>query len=145
MGRYILFDICKNQHSLMGKIDPSFIHGYIYDKMGGAKMRRILLSCLSVLWAFQAPAIAEDVLAKADLAYGEYLSGECVTCHRADGGDDGIPSITGLDAEGFIYMMHAYRTKELENKVMQLVAGRLDDEQIASLAVYFATLPPAKD
>jgi len=37
--------------------------------------------------------------------------------------------------------MHAYKKKELENKVMQLVAGRLDDEQIASLATYFASLP----
>ena len=34
-------------------------------------------------------ASAEDLLANADGAYGEYLSGECVTCHRADGGDDG--------------------------------------------------------
>lgn len=25
---------------------------------------------------------------KGDTDYGEYLSGECVTCHRADGGDD---------------------------------------------------------
>ena len=86
---------------------------------------------------------AEDLLKGADSAYGEYLSGECVTCHRADGGDDGIPSITGLDAEGFAYIMHAYRAKELENNVMQLVAGRLDDEQIASLAVYFASLKAA--
>jgi len=28
--------------------------------------------------------------------------------------------------------------------VMQMVAGRLDGEQIASLAVYFATLPSAE-
>ena len=89
-------------------------------------------------------ASAEDLLANADGAYGEYLSGECVTCHRADGGDDGIPSITGLDAEGFAYIMHAYRAKELDNNVMQLVAGRLDDEQIASLAVYFASLDAAE-
>ena len=83
---------------------------------------------------------AEDLLAQADIAYGEYLSGECVTCHRTNGADDGIPSIIGLDAEGFAYIMHAYRSKELENKVMQLVAGRLDNEQIASLAIYFASL-----
>ena len=49
-------------------------------------------------------------------------------------------SIIGLDAEGFAYIMHSYREKELDNKVMQLVAGRLDDEQIASLAVYFSKL-----
>ena len=83
---------------------------------------------------------AEDLLQKADLAYGEYLAGECVTCHSADGTDRGIPSIIGLDAEGFAYIMHSYRKKELDNKVMQLVAGRLDDEQIASLAVYFSKL-----
>jgi len=87
---------------------------------------------------------AGDVLEKADLAYGEYLSGECVTCHRADGADEGIPSITGLDAEGFASIMHAYRDKDLDNKVMQMIAGRLDAEQIASLAVYFASLPAAE-
>ena len=41
------------------------------------------------------PEVAPEVLAlQGDPDYGEYLSGECVTCHRADGGDDGIPSIT---------------------------------------------------
>ena len=89
------------------------------------------------------PAVGqtEDLLKNADIAYGEYLAGECVTCHSVTGADKGIPSIIGVDAEGFAYMMHAYKKKELENKVMQLVAGRLDDEQIASLATYFASLP----
>ena len=63
-----------------------------------------------------------------------------MTCHSADGADKCIPNIIWVDAEGFAYMMHPYRKKELENKVMQLIAGRLDDEQIASLAVYFAAL-----
>ena len=36
--------------------------------------------------------------------------------------------------------LHSFQTKERENKVMQLVAERLDKEQIASLAVYFASL-----
>ena len=83
---------------------------------------------------------AENILQNADIAYGEYLAGECVTCHSADGSDRGIPSIIGLDAEGFAYIMQSYRKKELDNKVMQLVASRLDDEQIASLAVYFSKL-----
>ena len=105
---------------------------------------RLFFGHLAILMTMMtSAAVAEELLANADSAYGEYLSGECVTCHRADGGDDGIPSITGLDAEGFAYIMHAYRAKELENNVMQLVAGRLDDEQIASLAVYFASLKAA--
>ena len=105
---------------------------------------RLILGYFAISLTMMASvAGAEDLLTNADSAYGEYLSGECVTCHRADGGDAGIPSITGLDAEGFAYIMHAYRAKELENNVMQLVAGRLDDEQIASLAVYFASLDAA--
>jgi len=102
------------------------------------KLSRVAV--LSALLIFTASVQAEDLLKNADVAYGEYLAGECVTCHSTDGADKGIPNIIGLEAEGFAYIMHSYRNKELENKVMQLVAGRLDDEQIASLAVYFAAL-----
>ena len=103
------------------------------------KLSRVA-SALSALLIFSASVKAEDLLKNADVSYGEYLAGECVTCHSADGADKGIPKIIGLEAEGFAYIMHSYRNKDLENKVMQLVAGRLDDEQIASLAVYFASL-----
>ena len=80
-----------------------------------------------------------DQIAKADLGYGEYLAGECVTCHRKSGA--GIPQINGIEAETFVTIMNAYRSKELDNKIMQMMAGRLDDEQIISLAAYFSSLP----
>ena len=80
-----------------------------------------------------------DQIAKADLGYGEYLAGECVTCHRKSG--TGIPQINGIEAETFVTIMKAYRSKDLDNKVMQMMAGRLDDEQIISLAAYFSSLP----
>ncbi len=78
---------------------------------------------------------------KADFDYGEYLAAECVTCHSATGKDKGIPPITAWDEESFISVVNAYKSKELENQAMQLIASRLDDEQIASLALYFASLP----
>lgn len=90
------------------------------------------------------PVIAEDLLAGADVGYGEYLSGECVTCHSQDGADRGIPSINGLDPETFATVMHAYKIGEIEHPVMKMVTSRLDAEQIASLAVFFATLPAAE-
>ena len=93
---------------------------------------------------FSSFARAEDLLAGADEGYGEYLSGECVTCHSQNGADKGIPAINGLDAEVFASVMHAYKVGDMEHPVMQMVAGRLDAEQIASLAVYFATIPAAK-
>ena len=83
---------------------------------------------------------AENLLVGADIGYGEYLSGECVTCHSQTGVDKGIPSINGLDAEVFASVMQAYKAGELVHPVMQMVAGRLDGEQIASLAVYFAAI-----
>lgn len=83
---------------------------------------------------------AENIISGADIGYGEYLSGECVTCHSQKGVNKGIPVINGLDAEVFATVMHAYKAGDIEHPVMQMVAGRLDGEQIASLAVYFATL-----
>ena len=73
-----------------------------------------------------------------DPEYGEYLSGECTTCHQASGGDAGIPSITLWPEEDFVVAMHAYKNKQRNHPVMQMVAGRLGDEEIAALAAYFA-------
>ena len=103
-------------------------------------MRRRGITLFAVLVIFASTASAENLLAGADIGYGEYLSGECVTCHSQTGVDKGIPSINGLDAEVFASVMHAYKTGDMEHPVMQMVAGRLDDEQIASLAVYFSKL-----
>jgi len=93
---------------------------------------------------FAGAVSAEDLLAGADIGYGEYLSGECVTCHSQNGTNSGIPAINGLDAEVFATVMHAYKVGDVEHPVMQMVAGRLDHEQIASLAVYFASRPAAQ-
>ncbi len=83
---------------------------------------------------------AEVLEIEGDPAYGEYLSGECVTCHQASGGDDGIPSITGWPEEDFVIALHAYKQKLRPHPVMQMVASRLSDEEIAALAAYFKGL-----
>lgn len=84
---------------------------------------------------------AAPALAAGDAEYGQYLSSECVTCHRAGAEDAEIRSLNGYDKESFVEIMKLYRTKELENPTMQTVAGRLKDEDIASLAAYFSSLP----
>lgn len=75
-----------------------------------------------------------------DPEYGEYLSSECTTCHQADGGDDGIPSIVRWGEDRFVTVMHAYKLGAREHPVMNMVAGRLGNEEIAALAAYFAAL-----
>jgi cytochrome c len=85
--------------------------------------------------------VSKDILAlEGDIEYGQYLSSECTTCHQSNGDNDGIPGIVGWETEAFVTAMHAYREKQRENPVMQLVAGRLSNEEIAALAVYFKDL-----
>ncbi len=75
-----------------------------------------------------------------DTDYGEYLASECKTCHQQDGSDQGIPSITQWPTEDFVVAMHAYKRKIRPHPVMQMMANRLSDEEIAALAAYFAQL-----
>ena len=103
-------------------------------------MKRFFITLFAASLFFTGKAIADSLLDGADVGYGEYLSGECVTCHSQKGVDKGIPVINGLDAEVFATVMHSYKTGDIQHPVMQMVAGRLDGEQIASLAVYFATI-----
>ncbi|MBU2982105.1 c-type cytochrome [Lentibacter algarum] len=75
-----------------------------------------------------------------DSEYGEYLASECTTCHQIDGANEGIPSITHWPQEDFVVAMHAYKVKVRPHPVMQMMAGRLTDEEIAALAAYFEKL-----
>ena len=72
-----------------------------------------------------------------DPEYGEYLSSECRTCHLIEGGDEGIPSIVYWPHEDFVVAMHAYKDKQRPHPVMQMIAGRLSNDEIAALAAYF--------
>lgn len=83
---------------------------------------------------------AQILALEGDVEYGEYLSSECTTCHRADGDNDGIPSIVGWQTEAFVTAMYAYKEKRRENPVMQMITGRLASEEIAALAAYFEGL-----
>ena len=79
-----------------------------------------------------------DLLAiPGDPEYGAYLAGECITCHRGDGADEGIPSITRWPHDDFVIALQAYKRGMRVHPVMQLVAGRLSDEEIAALAAHF--------
>lgn len=77
-----------------------------------------------------------------DAEYGAWLSGECTTCHRVDGTDAGIPTITGLPERQFVRAMRGYQRGARSHQVMEMIAKRLNDEEIAALAAYFATLTP---
>lgn len=100
-----------------------------------------LIKCVgAVLLALLAsPAQA----AGADLALGEYLSGECVTCHQISGkAAAGIPPIAGLARDVFVTALMAYKTGQRANDVMRSIAARLTAEEMEALAAYFAAHKP---
>jgi cytochrome c len=91
-----------------------------------------------ILMLLVATAVAH---AAGDRALGEYLSTECVTCHRISGpAVAGIPAIRGWPADQFVAAMSAYKTKQRENIVMQSIAGRLSQDDLEALAAYFGSL-----
>lgn len=101
-------------------------------------MRAVALAAC-VLAALATSADAEQITG--DIEYGQYLSSECTSCHSNEHTQQGIPKIAGYSAEALVTLLHAYRNKELSNVTMQTIAARLDDEAIAALAVYYASLP----
>ena len=108
--------------------------------MGDAWVTR----CLAVA-AVAAPLLAFSItstLAAGDRALGDYLSSECVTCHQITGKYEGIPPIIGWPEASFIEIMYEYRAKKRSNPVMQTIAGRFSNEEIAALATYFGSLKP---
>ena len=102
-------------------------------------MRMVGTACVASVAAGQATDAHT-----ADIELGRYLSSECMTCHGTAKADSTIPNIIGLGQTHFVEVIRAYRAKALPNPVMQTIASRLKDEEIAALALYFATAKKPK-
>lgn len=119
------------------------LHAFRHPVLAGAAL--ILLAAASPLHALAdtvdpgADHVAAIVSVTADPAYGEYLAGDCITCHRRSGPADGIPPIAGLPVEHFVKALVEYRLRIRDNEVMTVRASRLSDEEIAALAHHFAS------
>ncbi len=83
------------------------------------------------LVSFVANANADDLL------YGEYLAGECTSCHSPSA--ENIPSLEGMEPDYFIEAMKDYASGERENQVMQNVALSLGEAELRALALWFKT------
>jgi cytochrome c len=81
-------------------------------------------------------ALANDARA-CDLDLGRYLAAECLTCHRPAAGAT-IPALFGRPEATLVGLLRAYRSGERTNPVMQTIARRLSDAEVAALGCYFA-------
>lgn len=83
------------------------------------------------------------VQAGGDPARGLELSADCADCHGADGkGDEDVPAIAGLDKVKHIDLLKGYKSGEIsdEDEMMLDYVTELNDQDMADLAAYYATL-----
>lgn len=81
-----------------------------------------------------------------DREWGEWLAGECLTCHGLHAGARAsIPTLAQLDPMEFASALEEYRRLLRPDQGMQLVAARLTPDEVAALASYFASLAPGGD
>ena len=85
--------------------------------------------------------IALPAKAGGDVAAGKAKSEKCADCHGDDGkGDEDSPSIAGMRVSYFVSSMKDYQTGDRTHKKMGKAAKKLNDQDIADLAAYYATL-----
>lgn len=77
-----------------------------------------------------------------DAELGQYLGGDCATCHQMSGDADGIPPIVGLPEDYLVRAMVEYKLDIRANTVMKSRTSHLANDEIAALAAYFASLAP---
>jgi cytochrome c553 len=106
--------------------------------------------CIVLALALGACSSSDGAQAAGDPGRGKELAAPCVTCH----GSDGIalmksyPNLAGQNSEYMESAIKAYRDGErtgVNAAQMIPMAKQLNDQQIADLAAYFASLPPKPD
>lgn len=108
--------------------------------MGGTRATSCLVAAAATFVLL--PFALRTAAAAGDRALGEYLSSECVTCHQLSGRYQGIPPIVGWPEPSFIEIMNEYRDKQRSNPVMQTIAGKFSNDEVAALAAYFGSVKP---
>lgn len=98
-----------------------------------------LIAVLTVLAGAQAVAAAGDAQA------GEDKAQACAACHGANGNSPNPewPNLAGQHASYTSQQLAQFKSGERENPVMAGMVASLSPQDMADLAAYFATLPPA--
>ena len=71
---------------------------------------------------------------------------KCIKCHEVSGNSDskGMPSLTAQAPEYFVTSMMGYVDGSRSHKLMKKLVGRLDEEAIREMGVFYAVQEPLK-
>jgi len=99
-------------------------------------MKRMLTVVIVV--TFGALATAQ---AAGNVEAGKAKAAACVGCHGANGqGVPPNPALKGKTEDEFVEAMKDYKSGKRNNAVMKAFAAPLNDQDIANLAAYYASL-----
>jgi cytochrome c553 len=100
-------------------------------------MKRTLMVA-GIIAAF---GVAGAALAGGDAAAGKAKAAGCAGCHGANGEGVGPnPPLAGKAEGQFIQAMKDYKSGKRPNPVMKTFAGQVNDQDVANLAAYYASL-----
>jgi cytochrome c553 len=76
---------------------------------------------------------------------GKEKAATCAACHGADGNsqDPSNPRLAGQHRDYLAKALSDYKSGARKNAIMNGMAANLSKQDIADLAAYFSTLPPA--
>ncbi|WEX75160.1 cytochrome C [Sinorhizobium numidicum] len=95
-----------------------------------AEIRWLLGVSLSAILLFPGNSAAEDG------SQGAQIAATCASCHDPAGRGQAIPPIVGMDEQGIVKAMLAFRASESPSLVMHAVALSLTDGELAAMARY---------
>ena len=84
------------------------------------------------------PEVQQVMDIAGDVEYGEYLAGECLTCHQSSDNSGRVPPIHNLSPDYFINALLEYQSGTRSNSVMQSISSALGAEEIAALSAVFS-------
>ena len=86
-------------------------------------------------------AVSGTAHAAGNAANGKNMSAQCATCHGADGKGGGPnPPIVVLGAARFTAALNDFKSGKRKYPIMEMMAKKLSDQDIADLAAHYATL-----
>ena len=106
-----------------------------------------LLACFTACSEGEPPAPAQPLTAEEALIQaGRKQARICTGCHGRDGVSRiaSIPSLAGKPQDYLATQLHAFRSGERDNPTMSSIALNLDEQAIAALSHYYASLPAAE-
>ena len=79
--------------------------------------------------------------AAGDVAAGKTKSATCVACHGADGkGVAPNPALAGKSEDQLLAALKDYKSGKRDNAIMKALVIPLNDQDMANLAAYYASL-----